>query len=85
MLYQSCAAMRTDPLVIQAAQRAWPDARLLIASDNMDCWERNWSCLPLFHGVLCSASLGVCKAEDPEGFFAPVLGELGLSPGDAAD
>lgn len=83
-LVDDCKRMRVSNEILDVIRAAPALTLSVLATDNMDCFIEAMPGMPqihgAFHGALCSADLGVLKAEDPEAFFGECLRDAGLGP-----
>lgn len=74
-LHADCRRMRITSTMVQIVRALRARAFVVVATDNMDCFERSIRLNREFEDVaddlLCSSSIGVLKAEDVERFFGP--------------
>jgi FMN phosphatase YigB (HAD superfamily) len=78
-------AMAPTPTLWTAVTGLEPAVATVLATDNVDLFGQHAAENPFLRGraVLCSAELGVTKAEDPLAFFGETLTALGLGFADA--
>lgn len=86
-LLDDCRAMQYDRDLLLAIRRAAPDAYVIVATDNMDCFASRTHLIAdletTVDDILVSARLGVLKTDGVAEFFGPWLKHHGLRFADA--
>lgn len=76
-LLRDCGAMRCNSVLISALRRISSDSFLVLATDNMDCFDRRVHLIDeitsTFDAMLSSSSIGILKSDDVEVFFGEWL------------